>query len=261
MNYKNTIYALALTCLFASCSEENKLEEKGFSVGTTTEDSDGTIDGILQDSVILETRPSTVLLTGIPQYRLTTVYKVNYTKEKKIPFIGTNDFHYDYSDLGMTKGNQWNNHFMPGFEAVFGYNMVNVSHYNTLTDTFKNFFQNPVLIKTFYYPANSKDTLNFVPVNRNFFMVSVYDEDTNNDGFINIKDLRRFYFFDINAENQRAIVPNNYSVVKSEHDTVNDFMYIFAQLDANENGRIEMNEATHVFWIDLKNPEKMGRLY
>jgi hypothetical protein len=158
-------------------------------------------------------------------------------------------------------GNQWNYNFMPGLEAVYGYNLVSISHYDTETQTKRNFFEKPVLVRTLYYPSYSKDTLNHEPINRNYFMISVYDEDTNKDGFINMKDLRRFYYFDINVKNKKALIPTNYSVIKSEYDPANDFMYVFAKLDENKNGKSDDKESIHIFWIDLKNPERTGRHY
>ena len=150
---------------------------------------------------------------------------------------------------------------MPGFEAIYGYNLVNISHYNNLTNKENFFFDRPVLVKTLYYPAFSKDTLNDVPVKREYYMVSVYDEDTNKDGYINVKDLRRFYHFDIDAKNKLLLVPKDYSVMSSEYDPENDFMYVFARIDRNENGEMEYEEKTHIFWIDLKNPKNRGLQY
>jgi hypothetical protein len=150
---------------------------------------------------------------------------------------------------------------MPGFEAVYGYNMVNVSHYDIETQTQKNFFEKPVLVKTLYYPSFSKDTLNYKPVSRNYFLLSAYDDDTNKDGLINLKDLRRLYYFDIDGKNKRALIPMNYSVFKSEYDPANDFMYVFANLDETNNGQIEELEPVTIFWIDLKNPERTGKQY
>jgi hypothetical protein len=103
------------------------------------------------------------------------------------------------------------------------------------------------LIKTLYYPTFSKDTLNNKPVVRNYFIVSVYNDDTNKDNFINLKDLRRLYLFDINGEKQKALIPENYSVFKSEYDSDNDLMFVFAQLDNNNNGRQDEGEPIHIF--------------
>ena len=252
---------LLLTAFIGLISCGNRLEEKGFAVGPATEGNDSdTVNGISKDSLKFATRPSNVLLTGIPKYRIATIYKVNYSK-KKVPFIGSNDYHFNYSSYGETYGNQWNANYLPGFEAVYGYNMVNISHYDIEKQKQKNFFEKPVLIKTLYYPSFSKDTLNYQPVNRNYFMITVYDADTNKDGFINVKDLRRFYRFDINADAKSELIPTNYSVDKSEYDPANDFVYIFAKLDKNENGQIDDGEEVHIFWIDLKDPQKTGRQY
>lgn len=254
----NSALLLTVVCGLISCGD--KLEQKGFAVTQAVKEDENTVDGISKDSLTFPTRPSNVLLTGNPAYRLATIYKVNFNKDSTT-FIGSNDFHYNFEDMGEANGNQWNNNYLPGLEAAYGYNLVNVSHFNTETQKQKFFFERPVLIKTLYYPTFSKDTLNYKPVNRNYFMISVYDEDTNKDGFINMNDLRRFYSFDIDAENKKSIVPPEYAVYKSEYDPANDLIYIFAKLDENRNGKTDELEPIHIFWVDLKNPERTGRQY
>lgn len=247
--------------LMASCSQE-KLEDKGFPVRPILQNNDvDQVEGIQDDSLQLETRPGNVLLTGIPNIRLTTVYKVNINKDDNQTFIGSNTFHYRYEESEDDRFNNWNDHIMPGIEAVYGYNMVNVSHYDIRENKKISFFEKPVLIKTLYYPAFSKDTLNGKPASRDYFLVSVYNDDTNHDGFINLKDLRRFYLFNLNGNRAKALVPENYSVLKSEYDPGNDFMYVFAQLDADGNGARDEGEPIHIFWIDLKNPNRTGQQY
>lgn len=150
---------------------------------------------------------------------------------------------------------------MPGLEAVYGYNFVNISHYDIKENKQKEFFEKPVLIKTLYYPTFDKDTLNNEAVNRKYFLVSVYNDDTNKDGFINTDDLRRFYLFDINGVKQKALIPENYTVFQSEYDSANDFMFVYAQLDSNNNGEQDEREPVHIFWIDLKDPNRTGRQY
>ena len=249
----------SLFSLIVSCSK-NKLEEKGFQVSSDNDDNHQS-NGFNKDSLRFDTQPSSVLLTGISNVRLTTIYKVNLNKEDKTTFIGSNCFHYVYSESEDKTAINCNHHIMPGFEAVYGYNLVNVSHYDILENRPKNFFEKPVLIKTLYYPSFSQDTLNKLLINRTYFMVSAYNEDTNKDGFINPKDLRRFYLFNLKGEKQKALVPENYSVLKSEYDPGNDFMYVFAKFDSNKNGQQDDKEPTHVFWIDLKDPNKTGQLY
>jgi len=249
-----------LSILLGSCAN-NKIANKGFQVSEINKDENGhKIVGLSIDSLQLETRPRNVLLTSNPAHRLTPIYKVNYDKTSKKPFVGSNQFHTNWNNESAD-GNNWNNNFMPGFEAMYGYNFVNISHYNNVLKQENKFFESPVLIKTLYYPAFSKDTLNFEPIDRQYYMVSVYDEDSNNDGFINVQDLRRFYFFDIHGKNKRALIPKNYSVMSSEYDSANDYMYIFAKVDKNENGQMELEEPTDIFWIDLKNPDKTGIQY
>jgi len=255
-----TIIAGLLCTLFA-CSEE-KTYEKGFSVRQLSGDDDEEkIDGVPPDSLVMQTRPGNVLITGIPNYRLTTVYKVNVNERTKTTYIGSIHYHSDYSGIENYFESNWNYNFIPGMEAAYGYNLVNIGYYDITTDERKTFFEDPVLIKTLYYPAFSKDTLKGEPVNRDYFLVSAYNEDTNEDGWINMNDLRRFYLFDKNAVQQKVLVPENYSVIKSEYDPANDYMYVFAKWDEDQNGKPDDPEPIHVFWIDLANPMQTGRVY
>ncbi|MEN7550033.1 hypothetical protein AAG747_19070 [Rapidithrix thailandica] len=257
----NRILTVIISVFFIISCSDNKIEKKGFQVSEITEDESGQrIVGLQIDSLALETRPRNVLLTFNDEHRLTPIYKVNYNKKTKKPFTGSNTYHTNWNGA-YENWNNWNGNFMPGFEAIYGYNFVNVSHYNNTTKIENKLFDKPVLIKTLYYPAFSKDTLNYEPVKRDFYMVSVYDEDSNKDGFINVKDLRRFYHFDINGQNKKALIPKEYSVMSSEYDPANDFMYVFAKKDKNENGQIEPDEPIDIFWIDLKKPENIGEQY
>ncbi|ABG60094.1 hypothetical protein [Cytophaga hutchinsonii] len=255
-----TKHTFFLFCVFIafSCSND-KLESKGFAISEISdEETVPEKSGLAKDSAVFQTQPYKVLLTAHPAHRLTPLFKVNYNKKTQKPFIGSTDFHYRYSEE-IESGNNWNSHLIPGFEAAYGYNLVNISHFNTGTQKQQVLFEKPVLIKTIYYPAFTKDTLNNKPVTRNFYMVSAYDEDTNKDGMINLQDLRRFYYFDLEGENKRALLPENYSIQASEYDPANDVVYIFAKLDENNNGTADDRESVHIFWIDLTNPEKTGR--
>jgi hypothetical protein len=261
MKYIPTIFLSTLVFLMTNCSNKNQ-EEKGFQLYPTTNDpDDNQADGLNRDSLTIDTQPGNVLLTGIPSIRLTTIYKVNVNKKNNATFIGSNHFYYSYEEPDRNSGNNWNNHLMPGLEAVYGYNLVNVSHYDIKAHKQKTFFEKPVLVRTLYYPSFSKDTLQHKPVSRDYFIISVHNEDTNKDNFINLKDLRRLYLFNINGEKQKALIPENYSVFKSDYDPDNDLMYVFAKLDQNDNGQPDEGEPIHIFWIDLKDPQKTGRQY
>lgn len=256
---KTLFSALLIGSALLSCTD-NALERKGFQVNEIVEDDEGKkVVGLQIDSLKLETRPRNVLLTKNDAHRLTPIYKVNYHKKTGKPFTGSNHFHTNWDEHG--NGNNWNENFMPGFEAVYGYNLVNVSHYNLETKIRNELFNKPVLIRTVYYPAFSSDTINHQPVSRDYYMVSVYDEDTNKDGFINVSDLRRFYLFDIEGKLKDQLIPKNYSVMSSEYDPANDLMYVFAKLDDNKNGQMDDSEATHIFWVDLKNPHRAEQFY
>jgi hypothetical protein len=129
---KNIFSGLILIAILLSCSR-TKIEEKGFSVSPETDkEVSEQVDGLVKDSLVIKTRPSNVLLTGYPQYRLTTIYKINYNKRTETTFIGSDNFYYSYSNYGNDEGNNWNYNFLPGLEILYGYNMVNVSLHNHL---------------------------------------------------------------------------------------------------------------------------------
>ena len=218
-------------------------------------------EGVLLGELDFETRPRSVLLTGNPDHRLTPIYKVFYNERTKSTYTGTTQFFEEYWNAQYSEENQWNKNFMPGFEVANGFYLVNISHHDRKTGKENAFFESPVYIRNLYYPSFSKDTLNGKPVLRNFYMVSVYDEDTNQDSIINTKDLRRLYSFDLQGKNKKPLIPLNYSALSSEYDPGNDLMYVFAKLDENENGQMDDPEAIHIFWIDMKNPNKNGVQY
>ena len=254
--------ALLIVASFLSCS--SKPEKKGASIETseiTGEDLGPKDDP--SDTIGFFTQPNHVLLTKHADHRLVPVYKVN-TRERrrsKEYYIGSNSFHSNYWSYSDGDGNNWNYNFMPGFEAMYGHGLVNVYHFDVPSKSASLFFKDTVLINTLYYPTFSKDSLNFEPVNRNYYMVSVYNEDSNGDNRISRRDLRRFFLFDINGDLNSALIPPTYSVRSSRYDPDNDFMYVYAALDENENGQMEVTEPVHIFWINLKDPSQRGRLY
>lgn len=270
-----------------SCFDGKEFDKKGIQVNEITEDEKGNkIVGLPIDSLNFETRPVDILPTHYSKYKLTPVFKVNYAKnkygnEENTGFTGTIQYYYNqehyeesenYYDFVRNDGeiikirkkiakNVWNDHILPGFSAVTGYNIVNVSLYNVETKTQKSFFEKPVLIKTIYFPSVSTDTLNYQPVKRNFYMISAYDSDTNKDGFVNIRDLRKMYLFDLEGNKVKRMLAENLSVFRTEYDKNNDLMQVFARLDKNNNGQIDEKEPTQIHWIDLKNPENVGVHY
>jgi len=257
---KRIVTSLFILLLLQACTDDT-IEKKGFQVSEITETEEGKkIVGLPIDSLKLHTRPRNVLLTKHTAHRLIPIYKVNYNKKTNRPFIGSNRFHTRWEEE-EADGNNWNSNFMPGFSAMFGYNLVNIAHYNYQKNTQNEFFDKPVLIRTLYFPAFSQDTLNYQPVKRDYYMVSVYDEDSNQDGFINARDLRRLYLFDINGILQKELIPKNYSVMSSEYDSDNDLMYVFAKMDQNDNGQMDEAESTHIFSINLKQPETVAIVY
>ncbi|MBK8808727.1 MAG: hypothetical protein IPO21_19655 [Bacteroidales bacterium] len=119
------LFAISILLItFISCSK-NKNTESGFSVSPVSVVTDDIeIEGITQDSNKILTRPTSVLLTAFPEYRLTTIYKLNYNISEGSYYTGSNNFYSNYTELGQSEGNQWNYNFMPGLQAVYGFNFL-----------------------------------------------------------------------------------------------------------------------------------------
>jgi hypothetical protein len=188
-------------------------------------------EGVACDTFQNVLQPGHVLITGLKQIRLTPIFRATKNRRSDHIYFGTVSQHF-YYDYDASLGDNFNNHLLPGFTTVFGYNMVNVSVFDYSNEKAVSLFKKPVLINNLYYPCDTKDTLRYKPISRNYIMVSVYDKDTNKDSFIDNKDLRHFYLFDHQGSLISSPIPENYNVQKSEYDAVNDVMYIFAQLDS-----------------------------
>jgi hypothetical protein len=204
----------------------------------------------------LDGYPHNVVLTGLPQHRLVTVYK----EKKEIP---RNDEYY--SSLSHSYDDEFEDdrftHFMPGIDLLYGYNLLNIAHYDLDARKLNFLFDHPVLVKSLYFPSFIQDSVDNKPINRNYYLVSAYDADTNNDSLINKFDLRHFYYFDQSCSTKVQLVPDDYSVVRSEYDKANDIMYIFARNDSNKNGTPDQKEPLHIFRLNLAMPAEAQRLY
>jgi hypothetical protein len=205
----------------------------------------------------ISTHPNSVILTGLAGHRLITIYKTK-TVDKS---SAENSWSYSRSSDYVGNESGMEKHFMPGIDILYGYNLLNIAHYDLPTGKVNFLFQQPVLIKILYYPSFEPDSLHKKPIQRNYYLVSVYDQDTNKDSLINRKDLRRFYYFDVNGNGKIQLIPSDYSVIRSQYDSQNDLMYIFAKQDTNKNGTGDKDEPVHIFQIDLKLPTKAIRFY
>jgi hypothetical protein len=202
----------------------------------------------------IATEPNSVVLTGLTQHRLVTVYKSNVKSSTTDAYSFSKRYDESYDS-------EWEQHFMPGLDLIRGYNLLNAAHYDIAEEKLNYLFEHPVLIKSIYYPSFIQDSLYEKPITRDYYLVSVYDKDTSMDTLINKKDLRRFYHFNASATEKTQLLPSDYSVVRSQYDPRNDVMYVFARHDENNNGMVDKKEPLHIFWISLKTPAKAKRLY
>ncbi len=255
----NKIFFLVLVGLLISCNRSNELDKKGLQVEEVVDSKDSQ-NVIKKDSLDFKIKSLGVLLTANPNIRIAPLFKLNYNEKEKTYYTGSNEFHYNYYQDNQKEGNYWHN-IIPGFNALYGYNLVNIFHFDHNENKGKKLFDKPVLIKTCYYPSDTVDTLSYQPLNRNFYMISVYDEDTNKDNYINSRDLRRFYFFDKNGDNKSLLIPKNYSVIGADYDEDNDYLYINAVLDSNKDGKTSDDEPISIFYVNLKDPTLKGLIY
>ena len=262
---------LALTaCERKTAADVGKEKNKGIAITsndevTILEMPEGTLP---KGSVKIETEPGDICPTQHPKYRLVPIFKVNYNKHNtryvgNLSYLTNNSYDYDYNlDINRKKeGNNWHDNIVAGFNTVYGDGLVNIAVINVETKQQKLLFEKPTFIENLYYPTEENDTLNFKPVTRNYYMISCYDEDTNNDGYLNTNDLRHFYLYSLEGNKLKQLIPNGYGVIGSSYDGANDALYIYARQDTNQNGKIEVNEPRHIFLTDLKTPENTVLLY
>jgi len=263
MKIKLIIQTLFVTfSVVTSCStKKDKQNEEQITISSTTEGQE-TNDSLLNSvtgNVTMKqiaSFPNKVILTGLNDHRLVTIYK---SRQSLNSSKNSNTLKYSYDS--DEDGDESNEHFMPGIDILFGYNLLNIAHYDLKLERGNFLFSHPVLVKTFYYPSFVQDSLDKQPVNRNYYLVSVYDEDTNKDSLINKKDLRRFYYFDATSATKTQLIPADYSAIRSQYDSKNDYMYLFARHDENKNGTQDKTESINVFWFSLKTPDKAKLLY
>lgn len=257
-NYK-ILTSLILFGLLVSCaSKKDNNREEQISSHTeiaTTDSFANSINGSVSLKQ-LTTLTNSVILTGLREHRLVPIYKYQNREKDK-----DKNFSYFSKDYYNSTTSESVEHFMPGIDILYGYNLLNISHYDFKTEKSNYLFDRPVLIKTLYYPSVLQDSLDKKPINRNYYLVSVYDKDTNKDSLINKHDLRQFYHFDETCATKTLLVPADYSVLHSQYDFQNDVMYVFAKQDANKNGTGDVAEPIHIFWINLKIPLQAKKMY
>lgn len=245
-----------------SCNNKKTEDKEQLTVSRAGSDetNDSTANSIGDNISIdqLSTTPNSVILTGLADHRLLSIYKAKTDVKKNVnPDEQSREFYYSYD------GNEYDGqeHFMPGIDILYGYNLLNIAHYDMKTSKTNVLFKKSALIKTLYYPSFVQDSINKLPVNRNYYLISVYDEDTNKDKVINRKDLRKLYHIDAGCNTKTQLIPDNYCVMRSQYDAGNDAMFVFAKYDLDKNGATEKKEPYHVFCIDLKNPITARRMY
>lgn len=251
--------ALPLALVLTNCSRDTIKKEQ---ISVAREDDTDATDTVLLNSVQgsqtnqIDTKPSRMVLTGMPEHCLIPVYKKSVGTNTTDPYSGyRSSYYYDAS------GGENSPLFMPGIDLLQGYNLLNIAHYDLKEEKLNYLFEHPVLVRSLYYPSFVQDSIDGEPVNRNYYLVSAYDADTNGDTLINKLDLRRFYYFNAAGRDKLQLVPPDYSTVRSQYDPRNDIMYIFARHDADKNGTADAEEPIHIFWIRLKQPAVAKRMY
>jgi hypothetical protein len=256
---------LFVAIVLVSCNRHDLSDyrdKERISVNTEVEaeeETDSTANSIAGNLTIdqISTTPNSVLITGLPEHRFITVYKWKGSNNKVGDLSKSREWYYSYD--GYESGTEA--HFMPGLDVLYGFNLLNIAHYDMKTGKTNVLFKKSAIIKTFYYPSEVQDTINKMPVTRNYYLISVYDEDTNKDQVVSRKDMRKFYYLDAGCTTKTQLIPDGYCVMRSQYDAGNDAMFIYAKYDQDKNGAVDKKEPMHLFCIDLKNPTLARRMY
>jgi hypothetical protein len=254
---KNCTFIFLCILVIASCTSRKNTnkEEIRLDAESIKNDSVSDIETDSASASAFQTYPSAVITTGLPDQRLVTIYRKE--ADAKRNFIETYSSRSYYNDYGS----EFEQHFMPGIDLIHGYNLINIAHHNFSTGKTTMLFNHSVVVRSIYYPSFVQDSINKKPVTRNYFLISAYSDDTNNDTLINKKDLRRLILVNADASEQKSLLPSDYAVVRSQYDAMRDVMYLFARKDLDSNGKSESSEPLHIFWISLSKPEEAKRLY
>jgi hypothetical protein len=255
----NQTFLIAIVALiFGACSDNKDAAEEQIRLDEgypeLTDSTNGISGNLSFNQLVLQ--PHTVVLTGMPQHRLVTLYKSDTSGISNESF-GWYSHDEQAEAYYETEADEF---LLPGIDYIRGYNLLNIAHYDINTDKTNFFFDRPVLVRSLYFPSYEQDSMYKKPINRNYYLVSVYDNDTNADSLITKTDLRRFYRYNADATQRTQLIPPEFSVVRSQYDPANDIMYVFARLDVNKNGTIDKKEPMHTFWISMKDAIKGKRL-
>lgn len=253
---KKLFLAVSFASAFISC---NQSKNKKVEQLTYDEYDSSKIDssGLNKNSTFLQIAhsPNSVMLTGMDNIKLIPIYKIKKDADKNINYVQESSYQQQMEDEKMNF-----RYFMPGMDLLSGYNLINIAHYNLQTEQISYFFNKPALIRNLYFPGVQTDSLNKKPIARNFFLISVYDEDTNKDSLINKKDLRRIYYIDELNSKKISLIPQTHSAIRSTYDHKSDIMYIYTQKDANKNGTPEKSEPISIFGINMQNPTEIKKI-
>jgi hypothetical protein len=256
---KRYLISTIAIAICTACNPTHNKEIKEEIAASYTEalltDSDTLANSIMGNTTMNDsaTYPAPVIITGIDNEKLLPIYG----KQKNTTASNNRK---QYSSYETTNYSEYE-HYMPGLDVLYGYKLLNIAHYNSKENKLSYFFKTAALIKTVYYPSTIQDSINMQPINRNYYLVTVYNDDTNKDSLINKKDLRRMYCINANNAAKTLLIPKEYSVKKSQYDFKDDFMYIYAQHDSNHNGTISNNEPMCVFYINLKQTTVAVKMY
>ncbi len=261
MNKSPLLVSCFVIGIFFSCKDENPKNKEGISLEQQEAENDIDSGSQLNSNKKLYFNPGSIILTGHKNIRLIPIQKAQSENKIKTREISYSSYGYEYNYEYEREIEGGYHFYYPGIDIIFGYNLINISHYDIIKDSLSNLFEKPVLIRAIYYPALNQDSLYNKPITRDYFLCSVYNEDTNKDSIINKKDLRRFFYFSLDNKKKQLLIPENYSVLRANYDAPNDHLYIYAILDNNNNGIIEKTEDMHIYMIPLFDPTKSKRIF
>jgi hypothetical protein len=257
---------LLVVCLMLSLFSCDEFKKETKTPEDDVVEVDGEISTQLENNMVvpdttfdtLDFYPKEIITTGNPPHRLISIYRSQKMAESVREKFS---FSSDYSSYGTDHFADIEERYMPGIDLLHGFNLVNLADYDLKSKQLNYLFDHPVIIRSVYYPSFTPDTLNKIPLHRDYYIVTVYNQDTNGDTLISTSDLRRIYLFQPGGVARVPVIPNNYSVIRSQYDSLTDSFFIFARLDANRNGQPEVEEPIHIFSMNLTNPSVADPVY
>jgi hypothetical protein len=220
---------LFLILILISCKEEKQLPKVIYN-----ETKEKEIEKIDTSTIKIADLP--ILMEGT-DYLLHPVGELRvYGGKSKISFESTRN-EGEYVSYNVSNYNQY---------ELTG-NLKNILFQHKDQDTLKPLTDQKINIETATY-------LHKIAQKNKIFVYTLFDKDTNKDGFIDQNDIKALYISKIDGTNFKKITLEFQELIDWNLIQNTNRLYYRAMEDTNKNGEFDKNDTIHYCYLDLSDP-------